>query len=241
MKCPNCGAQGNGKFCEYCGAELPRSAPETVNNIEDNSHSQVINNFYFQGAAPRAEDPDDVGNIQKPVRSSSYSYGEMNRARTSDPAVSSYSYGEMREPQPAPQPRYYQAPRVSSKDWLGTLLFCLLLGFFGGHQFYVGKTGKGFLYLFTAGLFGFGWIIDIILILAGHFQDADGLPVVRDPGAYAWGERPEAGGKSVFRILMIVCIVLALLTAGSGSGLIVFGALAVLFWYLSKNASGGPL
>ena len=42
---------------------------------------------------------------------------------------------------------------------------CLLLGIFGGHKFYEGKAGMGVLYLFTGGLFGIGWIIDIISIL----------------------------------------------------------------------------
>lgn len=39
MKCPNCGAEGKGKFCEYCGCEMPRVAPETVNN--DNSNTTI--------------------------------------------------------------------------------------------------------------------------------------------------------------------------------------------------------
>ena len=34
-----------------------------------------------------------------------------------------------------------------------------------GHKFYEGKIGMGFLYLITAGLFGIGWIIDIIALL----------------------------------------------------------------------------
>lgn len=44
MKCPNCGAEGNGKFCEYCGCELPRNAPDTILNNQTNS--TVINNYY---------------------------------------------------------------------------------------------------------------------------------------------------------------------------------------------------
>ncbi len=34
-----------------------------------------------------------------------------------------------------------------------------------GHKFYEGKIGMGFLYLFTVGLCGFGWIYDIIKLI----------------------------------------------------------------------------
>ncbi|MCQ2426332.1 MAG: TM2 domain-containing protein [Lachnospiraceae bacterium] len=48
--------------------------------------------------------------------------------------------------------------------WVAFVL-CLLLGYFGAHKFYEGKAGMGILYIFTVGLFGFGWIIDCISIL----------------------------------------------------------------------------
>lgn len=48
--------------------------------------------------------------------------------------------------------------------WVAFLL-CLFLGYFGAHKFYEGKTGMGILYIFTAGLCGIGWIVDIFLIL----------------------------------------------------------------------------
>lgn len=35
-----------------------------------------------------------------------------------------------------------------------------------GHKFYEGKFGMGILYLFTMGLLGIGWILDIISLLA---------------------------------------------------------------------------
>lgn len=44
MQCPNCGAHGNGKFCEYCGSEMPKESSTT--NIIDNSNNTVINNYY---------------------------------------------------------------------------------------------------------------------------------------------------------------------------------------------------
>ena len=41
----------------------------------------------------------------------------------------------------------------------------VLLGIFGAHKFYEGKIGMGILYLFTVGLFGIGWVIDLIVLL----------------------------------------------------------------------------
>jgi TM2 domain-containing membrane protein YozV len=38
------------------------------------------------------------------------------------------------------------------------------LGTFGAHKFYLNKTGIGILYLFTFGLFGIGWIIDLFTL-----------------------------------------------------------------------------
>ncbi|AWY06869.1 MAG: TM2 domain protein [Caudoviricetes sp.] len=42
---------------------------------------------------------------------------------------------------------------------------CLFLGYFGVHKFYEGKILMGVVYLFTLGLFGIGWFIDLIVIL----------------------------------------------------------------------------
>lgn len=47
-----------------------------------------------------------------------------------------------------------------------SLCLCIFLGFVGAHKFYEGKGGMGIVYLFTAGLFGIGWFIDIFAILS---------------------------------------------------------------------------
>lgn len=46
-----------------------------------------------------------------------------------------------------------------------TFFLCLFLGFFGAHKFYEGKIGMGVLYLFTLGIFGIGWLVDLIATL----------------------------------------------------------------------------
>lgn len=56
-------------------------------------------------------------------------------------------------------------PGKTAKDkWLAFFL-CFFLGAFGIHRFYEGKFGTGLLYMFTGGLFGIGWLVDIIRIL----------------------------------------------------------------------------
>lgn len=158
MKCPNCGAEGSGKFCEFCGSELIRKVPEggiqnNASNQTVNTAQTVINNYYYApptGAQPQSESLNEgTESAYEPVRSQ---------------AVAQRSYTE-------------QAYAVSGKNKWAAFLICLFIGYFGGHYFYVGKTGKGVLYLLTAGLFGIGWIIDIFRILAGTFTDANGYPL----------------------------------------------------------------
>ena len=52
----------------------------------------------------------------------------------------------------------------AKNKWVAFFL-CFFLGWIGAHKFYEGRTGLGILYLFTFGLFGFGWIIDCIVLL----------------------------------------------------------------------------
>ena len=54
-------------------------------------------------------------------------------------------------------------PKQKNK-WIAFFL-CLFLGLWGGHKFYEGKIGMGFLYMFTSGLILIGWLIDLIKIL----------------------------------------------------------------------------
>ena len=44
-----------------------------------------------------------------------------------------------------------------------SFLLCLFLGVIGVHHFYEGKIAKGLVWLFTGGLFGVGYIVDVII------------------------------------------------------------------------------
>lgn len=63
---------------------------------------------------------------------------------------------------------------VSEKSVDIAFVLCLLLGIIGVHRFYVGKIGTGILYVFTGGLFGIGFIVDLVMIALGKFTDKNG-------------------------------------------------------------------
>ena len=63
---------------------------------------------------------------------------------------------------------------TSDKSWIAAPLLCIFVGGLGIHRFYVGKVGTGILYLLTAGFFGIGVIVDIIMIAVGSFTDKGG-------------------------------------------------------------------
>ena len=62
----------------------------------------------------------------------------------------------------------------SDKDFVTTLLICIFLGGLGVHRFFVDKMGTGVLMLVTLGGLGIWWIIDILLIVTGSFEDSEG-------------------------------------------------------------------
>ena len=71
--------------------------------------------------------------------------------------------------------RYDPDEPVSAYSGLVALLLCFFLGYLGIHRFYVGKIGTGILWLVTGGIFGVGWLIDLIVIACGRFRDSSGL------------------------------------------------------------------
>jgi len=53
-------------------------------------------------------------------------------------------------------------PKKEMKTGLIPMILTVLFGWTGAHWFFSGRIGKGFLYLFTCGLFFIGWFVDSI-------------------------------------------------------------------------------
>ncbi|MBR5678021.1 MAG: TM2 domain-containing protein [Paludibacteraceae bacterium] len=68
---------------------------------------------------------------------------------------------------------------TSDKSKKQAMILCCIgfAGIGGLHYFYVGKYGKGLLYLFTLGFFFIGTVKDLITIASGGFTDNVGAPL----------------------------------------------------------------
>lgn len=69
------------------------------------------------------------------------------------------------------------APTESSKTFILTWVFALVLGFLGIDRFYLGKVGTGILKLITLGGLGIWVLVDLILVLTGSQRDKAGRPL----------------------------------------------------------------
>ena len=155
MKCPNCGADSSGKFCEYCGSELPYNGPQSVQNSYKTENVTHVTNVYYVNSKELPSWDQPLQN-QEPV-----------------PVPSSQHLPN--KPYSAAQNQiHYSEASFSPKNKSTALLLCFFLGFYGGHLFYVGRWKKGLIYLCTGGLFLIGWLIDLFTIGANNFTDADG-------------------------------------------------------------------
>ncbi len=83
---------------------------------------------------------------------------------------------EHAKPQPPSSPRNLGPP--SNKSRLTALLLCVFAGFVGVHRFYAGRIGSGILWLLSFGVFGVGWIYDLVMIATGEFVDDEGKRIL---------------------------------------------------------------
>lgn len=70
-------------------------------------------------------------------------------------------------------------PAASEKSRGVALALAAILGPFGAHRFYVGRTRSGVAMALTLGGLGIWYLYDLIVVGAGEFEDAAGRRLVR--------------------------------------------------------------
>lgn len=158
MYCQKCGASLTSNYCSICGAFNNQDQPQETTQSQDNSsytpqQNNVNEQQYQQNNTTQQQ------YTQPPQYNTNSAYTPNQNA-----CYQNYTYNNT---------NVYTSEYSSPKSRLVTLLLALIIGVFGIHRFYVGKVGTGILYLFTGGLFGIGYIVDIILIVCGQFRDSD--------------------------------------------------------------------
>lgn len=142
MFCVKCGTEYDGKFCPNCDEAAPkkRFCPKCGAAIDDPKQTTCSNcGAHVPSVNEPSQDTAEKSTEQPTII--------INNENTN---INNNLNAALQK-------------RVKNK-WVSFCL-CLFLGFFGAHKFYEGKIGMGVLYLFTLGLFGIGWLIDIVLIL----------------------------------------------------------------------------
>jgi TM2 domain-containing protein len=71
-------------------------------------------------------------------------------------------------------PAEFHDREASDRSRLVALVLAVMLGMFGGHRFYAGRTSTAILMLCTVGGLGLWWLYDVIVVAAGGFRDAEG-------------------------------------------------------------------
>lgn len=147
MQCSHCGAEVGSEYrlCPFCRCEL-----------EYPDKHIIINNYYNSGN----HNQENIGNPNNSLQ------GAYNNPRYQQPQ-NQVNYNNV---------QHYNPVDINKSPYDKTLalILCFILGFLGVHRFYVGKNMSGLIYLFTFGVFGMGWMLDIIIIFCGQFTDSKG-------------------------------------------------------------------
>lgn len=179
--CENCGAplKPGARKCEFCGSEVNQNKNIRTDGISININTPTggKSNININISGNNYIDPENFSSNPMENFNNEFFHNDDNAAYDAPQPEPSPRQEPSPQPKPAPQPQY-DFPISPKSKWLDFFL-ALFLGSLGIHKFYEGKIFVGILYLFTLGLFYFGWIADVILILLNKATDKNGLPIVK--------------------------------------------------------------
>lgn len=184
FKCYNCGEVYDSGFCPGCGVEAGNKGKMCPN----------CNKLYFVRACPDCGYREIAASANKTYKMSAEAMEKAREGLDKDGVQDSapkvgingknlspeaLMLADMAMNRTPGMPLSFASfmPTVSDKTKSMTLILCILFGWLGLHQFYVGNNKKGMLYFATMGFFGVGIIMDIINILNDNFYDKKGLPL----------------------------------------------------------------
>ena len=180
MKCRNCGAEATGRFCSYCGSEMPQQPVNIVNNFYGESNidqgpqrETVYCTQCGHNGVTFKRESNGMGGY-KTVGLCNYCGNTWVTAQDQNRFLNFDNVNLSFDSSP-------RDPYMSDKSKVIALILCLFFGAWGLHYFYVGRIGMGILYIFTIGFWGIGIIVDIIRILVGSFRDSQFLSTRRVP------------------------------------------------------------
>lgn len=144
-----------------------KTEPNKINTVEQ---SENENNTFDNSFSPTVADDNITASIDNSIIVPSRKIVSFNKKENSFTATTATTTETQSVITSKVSKEQKKAKKINSnsgggKSQIVALILCILLGVLGIHRFYLGYTGLGVLYLLTLGLFGIGWLIDLILLI----------------------------------------------------------------------------
>ncbi|MBR0112292.1 MAG: NINE protein [Clostridia bacterium] len=187
VKCSNCGEIYDASFCPVCGVEAGNDGILCPNCDKKYYGKSCPDCGYRKGMenankvyAPTIK-PQDAGNGNEAAGGAEETADGVKKHDLSGKGYTAQELflAEMALNKNSANPMSFAAlmPQKSKCKKTTALILCLLLGWVGAHQYYVGNSKKGMLYVMTMGLMFVGVLMDAAAIMRGDFTDSKGLPL----------------------------------------------------------------
>ena len=164
------------ELLDYSGALIWTKHFNAIGDDLDAMHKSFAAKITAQAAA---EIPDLAASVApaapaEPKGRPDYAKSTKERARERTRTRGHHPYN--------PREEYVEEEASDKSRFIALLLLFPIFGIFGIHRFYGGRPLIGLLFLFTGGLAGIGWMVDIVMTVFGRIRDGEGKRISRWSG-----------------------------------------------------------